>query len=73
MSLNVCYEDSVFLQGGDDEYRWTDGWPHRYYKWAEDEPGNGDGCVLMDEEGMWHDRGCDGEHPYICKQTDGKY
>ena len=62
------------LQGGDDVYRWTDGWPTRYGSWAEDEPGeDGDGCVLMDEEGYWNDRLCDDEHPFICKQIDSQF
>jgi len=58
-------------KGGDDVYRWTDGWPNSGYdRWANNEPGNREGCVYMDKDGEWYDGVCGDTASFICKQTD---
>ena len=55
-------------------FRWTDGWPTYYSRWAKDEPGNDpDACVAMNSEGEWYDAHCNVHMAAMCKQTDGMY
>ena len=51
----------------DGEYVWTDDWPDIYTNWGVDEPGDGEGCVAMEEGGAWSVTQCDDNYNFICK------
>ena len=52
--FNYFLYNTIFPhQGGDDEFRWTDGWPTRFQRWSEEEPDDNNDCSLMDEVGEW--------------------
>ena len=62
----------ILTQQTGGEYVWTDGWPDIYRNWGDDEPVEGEGCVAMEEGGMWSDTECDRNHTFVCKQSTGQ-
>ena len=56
-------------------WTWLDGTPtlnasgHMLLNnWKNDDPDSIDDCVQLRDDGMWQDRGCDNDKPYICKR-----
>ena len=55
----------------DGDYIWTDDWPDLYSNWGDDEPGDGEGCVAMEQGGTLSDTRCGTGYPFVCKISTG--
>ena len=56
------------MQGGPDEFTWTDGWPLRYTYWGDM---GTEECTAMGENSQWTTMACDTRQPFVCRTTRG--